>query len=267
MKLSFSTIGCPEWSYGDIISAARDLQYQGVEVRGIGSRLHAPEIPQFAPDAIADTKKQLESLGLVIPCLSTDCVLHMRAWRERMEKEIGEYIALASALNVPYLRVMADDPRPHPAGEVDTAHVIDFARALAAPAEKAGVTLLIETNGWFCETKRLRSVIEAIGSCNVAALWDVHHPYRFAGESPETTIANLGGLIRHVHIKDSVMTNGAVRYALTGRGDLPLERMIGALGGAGYDGFYSLEWVRRWDLSLEAPGIVFAHYVPYMRSL
>jgi L-asparagine transporter-like permease len=27
----------------------------------------------------------------------------------------------------------------------------------------------------------------------------------------------------------------------------------------GYDGYFSLEWVKRWDTTLEEPGIVFAH--------
>ena len=34
----------------------------------------------------------------------------------------------------------------------------------------------------------------------------------------------------------------------------------------GYDGFYSLEWVKRWDTTLEEPGIVFAHFANYMRT-
>ena len=35
----------------------------------------------------------------------------------------------------------------------------------------------------------------------------------------------------------------------------------------GYRGFYSLEWVKRWDLSLEEPGIAFAHYKQFMDAL
>ena len=35
----------------------------------------------------------------------------------------------------------------------------------------------------------------------------------------------------------------------------------------GYEGYFSLEWVKRWDFTLEEPGIVFAHYANYMRKL
>ena len=34
----------------------------------------------------------------------------------------------------------------------------------------------------------------------------------------------------------------------------------------GYGGFISLEWVKRWCQELEAPGIVFVHYINYMRK-
>ena len=54
---------------------------------------------------------------------------------------------------------------------------------------------------------------------------------------------------------------------MPGFGDLPLEETVGVLKAGGYDGFYSLEWVKRWDMSLEEPGIVFAHYANYMGTL
>ena len=36
MKISFSTLGCPRWSFREIMATAVDLHYQGIEVRGIG---------------------------------------------------------------------------------------------------------------------------------------------------------------------------------------------------------------------------------------
>ena len=36
MNLSFSTLGCPNWTWREIIAAAVDLRYNGIELRGIG---------------------------------------------------------------------------------------------------------------------------------------------------------------------------------------------------------------------------------------
>ena len=49
--------------------------------------------------------------------------------------------------------------------------------------------------------------------------------------------------------------------------DILSQEQIELLLQKGYDGYFSLEWVKRWDLTLEEPGIVFAHYVNYMRKL
>ncbi len=32
MKISFSTLGCPGWSYEDILSTAKDLGFNGIEI-------------------------------------------------------------------------------------------------------------------------------------------------------------------------------------------------------------------------------------------
>ena len=51
--------------------------------------------------------------------------------------------------------------------------------------KKNNVTLLVETNGVYANTARLRELLNQIESDNIGALWDLHHPYRYAGESPE----------------------------------------------------------------------------------
>ena len=77
---------------------------------------------------------------------------------------------------------------------------------------------------------------------NVAVLWDMHHPYRYMGETAADTINNIGPYIRHVHVKDSVMKDGKAEYKLMGEGDLPLDEMLTSLGNYGYNGYISLEW-------------------------
>ena len=41
MKLAFSTLGCPEWTWTEIYSMARDLGYSGIEIRGLGEEITA----------------------------------------------------------------------------------------------------------------------------------------------------------------------------------------------------------------------------------
>jgi fatty-acyl-CoA synthase len=103
-----------------------------------------------------------------------------------------------------------------------------------------------------------------VNSPFAAALWDMHHPYRYFNETAEDTLANLGKYIKYVHTKDSVMIDGKPVYRLMGEGDLPVPEMLRALEKSGYDGYISLEWVKRWAGDLEDAGVVFPHYARYM---
>lgn len=125
------------------------------------------------------------------------------------------------SLGSSYIRIFADED-PAPAGDViDQDYMAETLRTLGDIAARYGVTLLAETNGVYADTAVLRELLDAVNHPNVAALWDVHHPYRYLGEKPEETIANLGDYIRYVHVKDSIMENGKVEYKLMGEGDLP----------------------------------------------
>ena len=50
MKLSFSTLGCPRMSFGDIQAIAKDLSYDGIEIRGVMHVIDAPDIREFSPE-------------------------------------------------------------------------------------------------------------------------------------------------------------------------------------------------------------------------
>ena len=144
-------------------------------------------------------------------------------------------------------------------------------KEVAAEAKDTGVTLLIETNGVYSDTKRLRALLDKVNCREVAALWDIHHPYRFAHETPETTIENLGSYIKYVHVKDSIMEKGqdgkkTIKYRMMGFGDMPIPGMLHALREIGYEGYISLEWVKRWAPEIDDCGIVFPQFANYMRE-
>lgn len=263
MKIAFSTLGCPDFSWSDIYAMAKDLSFDGIEIRGLGDEIFTVKAPPFTGRQLPDTIRLLKRLRLEIPCLSSGCCLKQADRTEQNHAEIVAYIDLAAKLGTPYVRVLAD-LNPQAEGVVDDAVVLGALLKLAPVAEAARVTLLVETNGVYADTARLARLLDQVASDAVAALWDIHHPYRFGGESPGTTVKNLGAYIRHVHVKDSVIMNGTVSYRLMGEGDLPFDDMIRALHSINYDGYISLEWVKRWSLDLDDAGIVFPHFAHFM---
>ena len=267
MKLAFSTLGCPDFSWADIYSMAKDFGFRGIEMRGLGGDIAESNFTvhasPFQAENLARTRAELKRLHLEICCLSSGCSLRDPAKHAETIAELREYIAVAAALGTPYIRVLGD-PTAEPTTDFDDENVISAMRILAEDAENAGVTLLLETNGVYCDTKRLADVLAAVGSDNVGALWDLHHPYRYHGEDPETTIRNLGAYIKHIHIKDSVQDDTGVHYRILGEGDLPIEQFMNALRSVNYEGYISLEWLKQYSPELSDAGIVFPQFAHYM---
>ena len=263
MKYSFSTVGCPNWRWHEITAAARDLGYDGIELRGLGSDLTLTDLRIFSDEQIEKTAAELTASGLSVPCLASDCLLHNPDYDIA---GVQGYISLAAALGAPYIRVLGDD-WGWPGENADEVLVASRLKALAPAAEKAGVTLLMETSGVWADTAKLAALIAEVNSPAVRVLWDVHHPVRYFNETPAETYANIGQYVCHVHLKDSVMRDGKVVYKMLGYGDLPLLDALKLLKNGGYDGFLSMEWVKRWNEELEDAGIVFAHFIYEIKKL
>jgi fatty-acyl-CoA synthase len=263
MKLAFSTLGCPDFSWTDIYSMAKDLGYNGIEIRGLGDDIFAVKAQPFTESMLPETIKKLESLRLEIPCLSSGCCLKYESREDENVKEITQYIYLAKKLKTPYIRILAD-LKPYPEDDVDDKVVLKALRRIIPIAEENDVVFLIESNGVYSDTKRLCNLLDLAASDAVAALWDFHHPCRFAGETPEETVQNLGAYIRYVHVKDSIIENGVIKYRMMGEGDLPFHDMMLALRSINYEGYISLEWVKRWAADLYDAGIVFPQFAHFM---
>ena len=263
MKLSFSTLGCPDFTWTDIYSVAKDFGFDGVEMRGLGGDIFDVHAKPFSDEGLPETLTLLKKLRLEIPCLSSGCSLQFEDKAEESIREITDYIDLAAKLHTPYVRVMGDLTAA-PSVPVDDEVVLKGLRRLAPIAEEKGVTLLVETNGAYSDTKRLLNLLTRVESDFVAALWDVHHPYRYAGETPEQTVQDLGAYIKYIHIKDSVMENGKVSYRMMGEGDMPIDDIMLALRSINYEGYISLEWLKSYAPQLSDAGIVFPQFADFM---
>lgn len=265
MKISFSTLGCPGWSWEEILATAKDLGFDGIEVRGIENELYVPRAKPFLTNSVDSTLERMKRLNLLIPCLTSNCCLFDKENAETNFNEGKDFIDLAAKLHVPYVRVLGDR-NPQPDKGIDMDFVAAALSRLASYAEGENVTVLVETNGALADSDKILYLLKCIKNKNVGVLWDVHHPYRFFGENPGKTYDTLREYIKFVHIKDSVVENGQIKYKMMGKGDVPVREALDILLAGGYTDFVSLEWVKRWYLELEEPGVVFSHFANFMKS-
>ena len=252
MNLSFSTRGWGDLSWEELIDAALDMKFTGIEVYNL---FKFPEMTDrggpFHKHTIAATVRQLRDQKLTIPCLDTSVDLSRE---ENCVDTLKDMMQIAHDLQVPYVVGWASN------GDDEAFLRCNLARLLPI-AEKLGVCLLIKTSGIYADTARLRTLLESYASDWLGALWDMHHPYRDYGESADATIKNLGTYVKHVHLRDS---DDKYTYNLIGEGNLPVADMIRALSSINYDGFISLEWKPEWMEDLQDREIIFPHFVNYM---
>ena len=264
LPLAFSTLGCPAWELSKILEFAQGNGFAAVELRGLMGNLDLPSRPEFAPDRLAQSKKQIADQGIKIACVSSSTELHEpdAAKREKGIADAIRFIDLASALGAPSVRVFGnklDGPRE----EIIT-RVASGMHQLGEYAGPRHVTVIIESHGDFVDSATLKQVLTRAESSHVGLLWDAHHTYVDGHEQPEHTVAELGPWIRHTHLKDSVPAGKERKYVLTGKGDVPVERQVQALRKIGYPGYYCFEWEKVWHPDLLEPEVAFPDYVRVM---
>lgn len=265
MKLAFSTLGCPNWPWREIYAAAKDLGIDGIEIRGIENEMYAPRVRIFDEDNREKTLSQLSEANIALTQLTSGAVIGTPEGAAAAREEVLDYIGMARKLSVPFIRVMIS-PRPDPE-PVDLKAARELYLDLCKAAKGTGVCLLIETNGDLADSDVMKEFMAGTDPETAGVLWDIHHPYRFFRETPEYTFHNIGKYVKNTHVKDSVYRDGKLAYRMMGYGDVPIFDALRTLRLAGYQGFVTLEWTKRWNKELQEPGIVFYHYVSYMKFL
>ena len=239
MNLSFSTNRWKDVELDEFIKIAKEYKFSGIEIHD------TKEIKGFS-----ETYYMLIENKLKIPCIDMVCDIS-----EDMDAALSELdmcIDACIALHTKNIRVKAVKSREGAKAFVEKA---------LPKAEEKGVVLLVETVGVFSDTKELAEFLNEFASDNLAALWDLHYPYRLHGEQPEETVKNLGAYIRHIHIKDS---DGENSFSLVGEGSIPITEVVNALRSVNYDGFMSIEWDPKWDSDICDMDIIFPHFVSFM---
>ena len=266
MKYCFSTLGCPEFSFNEIFSTALDLGFDAIEIRGIQKEIYAPKIKEFSDAELAKTIKKLNDANLKIAIFTSGALVYDKSLKKEALKEAFDYIDLAAKSKVKYIRVLADKDAK-PLENLDLKYIADTLKEICNYAKPKNIDVLIETNGYFANSDNMLNLLKAADCENLFVIWDTHHTYQIAKEKPMETCEKLKDYIKHIHIKDSKIIDGNIKYCMIGDGDIPILDILKALKNINYEGFISLEWVKRWTKNLEESYIVFPQFIHYMKNL
>ena len=101
----------------------------------------------------------------------------------------------------------------------------------------------------------------ALGIC-----WDISNAWW--AEPLDVTYKDVKEHIAHVHFKDSSKNEkGRIESKLPGQGQVDMAKGLALLKQAGYDGWLSFEWEKKWEPALADPEIAFPHYYKYATEM
>lgn len=268
-RLSFSTLGCPDWPIEKIVAFAAGHGYEGVEIRGIQRQIDLVQSPCFSsPEAVASTRRRFSDAGLKFAALGSSTELHHAdAATRRDHMDHGrQFIDLAHALDCPYVRVF---PNKIPQGENKPDVITRIASGLnelGSYAHTSGVKVLMETHGDLVASDDVAAVMNAVDHANTGLVWDVANMWSVTRESPADVFRKLKRFILHTHIKDLRVVNGNYVYELPGRGEVPIFDAVDLMRRDGYNGYFSFEWEKLWHPDIADPEIALADYPIAMRK-
>ncbi|NOY60975.1 MAG: TIM barrel protein [Calditrichaeota bacterium] len=270
MKLAFSTLGCPNWDLGTIISRAMEYGFDGVDFRGYRGELDIFKLDEFSTFA-GESSQRFRDANIKVPCFSSSVRISADSDfdEDKNTAEVKAYGRLCEIFHTPFIRIFGgyfDKTRTEQAVEKTAKRL----KKLATIAQDYNVTLLVETHDDWLDSYLLKMLMQQVDSQSVGLLWDTHHPYRFIGEEPAETWQTIGKWIRYTHWKDSYSDESAkegYRLCPVGDGDMPLREIYAVLKDGNYDGYMTLEWEKMWHPEIEEPEVIFPGFIKFMRQL
>ncbi len=261
--LSFSTLGCPDWSFEKIVNFAKENGYDGLEIRTIQRQMDLPKCAEFSsPQKIAATNKFVKDKGLKIVNLGASSSLHHRDIAERKKNidEAKQFIDLAEQLKCPYIRVFPNDFPKDQNRNATIDLIVKGLLELGDYAKGSDVTVLMESHGQVVQSDDLETIMRAAEHKHVGLVWDIVNMWSVTKEPPTHAYQKLNKYVRHTHIKDLNMVNGKEQYTLLGKGEAPIFEGIDALNNGGYTGYFSFEWEKLWHPEIAEPEIALADF-------
>jgi len=268
LRLSFSTLGCPDWPFEKIVDFAVQNGYSGLEIRGIQRQMDLAKCKEFnSAENISATLRLMKDKGLRFVDLGSSAEMHHSdpAERQKQLDEARRFIQLAEQLNCPYVRVFPNKlSKEDRSASIDT--IIKGLKEAGNYANGTSVMVLMETHGDAVESAVLKQIMDAVNHPKVGLVWDVSNMWTVTKEPPAQVYSLLKNYIHHTHVKDAKLADNGPQYKLMGKGEVPIFEAIDILHKVGYKGYYSFEWEKLWHPEIDEPEIALADYPKAMKQ-
>ncbi len=272
MKIVGHTMGTPEATLLGAIDLFASLGLDGIEIICADDYACGLRLESSAKELV-ELRQRASEAGLIIAGLvpyTKDMNSPSEAARRQAVVDLKRAVDIAVALDCPSIRVFGGHEVSPAEQEAALGWLAESLREAGEYAISAGLQLNIENHMDTMATsaEMTMAILRAVDLPNVGALYDQANLTFMSQEDYITAIDRQGARIQHVHVKDFYW-NGTERIAaLLGEGIVPWGKIIKALKSLGYDGFYSLEYERRWfPAQLPPPAAGMKQCLDFLRRL
>jgi len=249
IKWGISTLGCHELDLPAICQLAEKHGIHHLEIRSLADCLNLPSYMDITyPDDPAAVQKILDQHRQSIIALNSG--FSLIGSDEDAREELLAFARWAERLAIPLIRVFGGASMDKPLSESDLADGGANLKWWKEQREQNGwsTNIALETHGGMSSGERCLQLQEAFGG-PLEIIWDTHHTWKLGNESALQTWEQIGPMIKHIHIKDSVSVPSArhpYSYCLLGEGEFPAGNVFSVLSDNNFEGVVSLEWERKW---------------------
>lgn len=264
MKLSFWTLGTPDWTNEQVADAAQRFGFDGVDLRcAVGRNVSVLS----TPDELSALQELYASRGVQIASLL--------AYNERGNADGVDWDAvaidliahaeLANRMGVPNLRVNAAEPARDSTWD---AYLEGFAGALTnVLAECGDLTLNMQNHPGAPTVAQVIRLAEMVGDPRFGVGLSPDHCIDMGEDLIEATKL-AAPYVRQLHLADRERTaDGKLRACLPGMGFVPNHDVIEILRGAGYGGWVSFKWEKPTYPDLPDAEVALPHFMQHIAPL
>jgi sugar phosphate isomerase/epimerase len=267
VKLSFWTLGTPDWSNGQVVDAARRFGFDGVDLRCTPGRNVSV---QSTPQEIEDLKRVFADNGVEISSIL--------AYNERgnaedvdwtvVQDDIAQHIDLAQRLGTKAMRVNAASPA---AGSSWDQYLQGFALALTgALTANSDVVLNMQNHPGAPNVEQIGRLVSMVHSPLFGSGFSPDHCVDM-GDDVLASAETLAPVVKQLHLADRERggegSSGKMKACLPGEGFVPNREVIEMLQRHGYDGYVSFKWEKPTYLDLPDAEVALPHFISFMRGV
>jgi sugar phosphate isomerase/epimerase len=220
----------PAMTLHDFVEKAAAWDVDAVEL----TSYYFPE--EITPAYVAGLKRHCHLLGLEVSTtpIRNTFTHPAGAAREKEIAHVKRWLAIASDLGSPAIRIFAGDAQPGQGEAEGRKNCVQSIEACLDEAARQGVYLALENHGGVVATPEgLLEIVEAVRSDWFGVNWDSGN---FHGEDPYAELARIAPYAVTAQVKVEMQAKGGPKQAAD------LRRLTAILKAAGYRGYATLEY-------------------------